>query len=158
VFPRGRTLSAEGKQLILQNESEKYMRGDNIKWTKEILSQAKDIPSVGINGGMQSCLHVNQHQLWHYGKKSVVWFLISKGTFSWFFFFFWVTNRTSSPVVRPSLLWISRTSDSGHFHIEFRVGMVQPCKTLLIDTCRLKKCTQLLRKKEKGDLQDIKLA
>ncbi len=55
--PRGRTLSAEGKQLILQDESEKYMRGDNIKRTKEILSQAKDIPSVGINGGMlQSCL------------------------------------------------------------------------------------------------------
>jgi hypothetical protein len=32
------------------------MGGDNISRTKEILSQAKDIPSVGINGGMQSCL------------------------------------------------------------------------------------------------------
>jgi len=68
------------------------MRGDNIAWAKEILSQAKDIPSVGTNGwggvgggrGMQSCLVWTSTNFGTIIKTSIVWSLISKGTFSWF--------------------------------------------------------------------------
>jgi hypothetical protein len=70
-------------------------------------------------------------------KTSVVRFLISKGTISWFFnlfikILFWLPIEPpvqSFGFLEPLL--------GVNFHMEFRVGMMQPCKTLLVDTHRL---------------------